>query len=199
MLALLQAAPGEGGVAALGPPSVRVDTGGASAEVWLQRTGDTVGIRCWIPDSTPSWDDEMIVSLDVAGDAAPRPRHDDFQWALRRALDSSVVYRGRDGRWEPPRNDPDWRLGPEHSGGGWTVEAAERDGGWWLLLRLEGTWLAGESGRAPRLGLRVRDAGSSAWAAWPPPGPGAHPSAVEGSPAHWAPLTGSLLQTRAPP
>ncbi len=155
--------------------------------VWLLRAGRTFYVHCWIPDTTASWNDEVVVSLDLAGDAAARPQHDDFQWELRRLLDSSVVYRGRASRWEAPRGDPYWRLGRDHSGGGWSAAVAERDGGWWLQLRLAGPWLDGEAGRAPRFAVRARDADAAGWAAWPDV-PGVHPSSVEGSPAYWVPL-----------
>jgi hypothetical protein len=69
--------------------------------VWLLRARDTVFVMASIPDSTLYWDDDFIVSLDTQGDGGPAPGHDDFQLYFRRILDSSVVYRGRGGRWEP--------------------------------------------------------------------------------------------------
>ena len=103
----------------LGPPSLRIKTGQGTGLVWLLRAADTLFIAARVPDSTPYWGDDFVVSLDTRGDAAASPEHDDFQLDFRRVLDSSVVYRGRDGRWQPPRGDPDWRLGTERSGGGW--------------------------------------------------------------------------------
>lgn len=174
-------------MAELGQPALRVGPGAAAPVVWLLRAGQILYVHCWIPDSTASWNDEVVVSLDLVGDAAARPQHDDFQWELRRTLDSSVVYRGRANRWEPPRGDPYWRLGRDHSGGGWSVSSADGNGGWWIQLRLEGPWLEGRAGSAPRFAIRVRDADAAGWAAWPDVS-GVHPSAVEGSPAYWVPL-----------
>jgi hypothetical protein len=184
----VERAPPVGGLDALhhGPPTLRLGWGAA---VWLLRHADTVMLHAWIPDGTRSWNDELVVSLDLAGDATPLPEHDDFQWEFRRTLDSSVISRGRAGRWEAPRGDPDWRLGREHSGGGWSVAATERAEGWWLLLRLEGPWLSGREGKLPRLAVRVRDEASGRWAAWPPPARGLHASAVERSPALWVPAS----------
>jgi hypothetical protein len=165
--------------AMLGAPSVRLEIATGAAALWLLRTADTVLVVGLVRDQTRAWKDEVVVSLHLAGPAASVPQHEDFQWALRRTLDSSVVYRGRGNRWEPPRSDPDWRLGPDHSGGGWTVEAREVTGGWWLMLRLEGPWLD----RSSRFAVRVRDSESPDWASWPPGK--AHPSEVEASPALW--------------
>ena len=111
----------EAGIAALGEPSLRIPTGQGAASLWLLRTRDSVFIVARIPDSTYYWGDDLVISLDVSGDRGKVPGHDDFQWYFRRALDSSVVYRGRAGKWEAPRADPDWRLGAERDGGGWTV------------------------------------------------------------------------------
>lgn len=126
--------------AVLGEPSIRIPTGQGSALVWLLRAADTVFIAASIPDSTPYWGDDFVVSLDTRGDGAPSPQHDDFQLDFRRVLDSSVVYRGRNGRWEPPRGDPDWRLGAERSGGGWEVSGRNDASGWSALIRLDPAW-----------------------------------------------------------
>ena len=165
--------------ATLGTPSVRLEIATGAAALWLVRMADTVLVVGLVRDPTRAWNDEVVVSLHLAGPAASVPQHEDFQWALRRALDSSVVYRGRGNRWEPPRSDPDWRLGPDYSGGGWTVEAREVTGGWWLMLRLEGPWLE----RSSRLAVRVRDSESPDWASWPRGK--THASEVEASPALW--------------
>jgi hypothetical protein len=181
----VQSVPEAGAVetAALGSPALRLDLGGDSASFWLLQHADTALVLGRIPDTTRTWSDEVVVSLHLAGDAAPTPQHDDFQWMLRRTLDSSVVFRGRGNRWEPPRSDPDWRLGPDHSGGGWTVATREAAGGWWVLLRLEGPWLARNGEARPGLAVRVRDSESPAWAAWPRGK--VHPSEVEASPELW--------------
>jgi hypothetical protein len=171
---------------ALGEPVVRFASG--RARVWLVRVADTVGLYVAIGDSAASPADELVVSLDVAGDAAPTPQHDDFQWQLRRTLDSSVVHRGRAGRWAPPRDDPDWRLGAERGGGGWEVAAAETANGWTVLLRLHPAFLAGEGGRRPALALRIYDGGPGGWYAWPAERHGAHPTTVERAPSEWMPV-----------
>lgn len=171
---------------ALGEPALRF--GGGRAMVWLVRAGDTVGLYVVIRDSTVSPGDELVVSIDVAGDGAATPQHDDFQWRLRRMLDSSVVSRGRAGRWAPPLDDPAWRLGADHAGGGWEVEAADRPDGWVVLLRLHPAWLAGENGRRPAMAFRVYDGGPGGWYAWPPPRREAHPTEVEQAPSRWSPV-----------
>jgi hypothetical protein len=172
--------------AALGPPQLRLELRDASASFWLLRSADTVVVLGRVPDATQSWNDEVVVSLHLTGEAAATPQHDDFQWVLRRTLDSSVVFRGRGNRWEPPRSDPDWRLGPDHSGGGWKVATREVTGGWWVLLRLEGPWFPRRVDPPPRLAVRLLDSESSAWAAWP--SGKVHPSEVEASPELWGTL-----------
>jgi hypothetical protein len=122
-----------------------------TALIWLLRSADTVFIAASIPDTTHYWGDDFVLSLDIRGDGGPSPQHDDFQWYLRRVLDSSVVFRGRNGRWEPPRDDPDWRLGRDRSGGGWEVTARDGSRGWSLLLRLDPAWFAGRMARCPEL------------------------------------------------
>ena len=171
---------------ALGPPPIRFAEGRALA--WLVWAADTVGLYVAIKDTAASGADELVVSLDVAGDAAASPQHDDFQWQLRRTLDSSVVSRGRSGRWAPPRDDPAWRLGPAHDGGGWEVEAAETAEGWTVLLRLHPAFFAGEGGRRPRLALRVYDGSPGGWYTWPGSRNGAHPTTVERAPSAWIPV-----------
>jgi hypothetical protein len=170
---------------ALGDPSVRIRTGQGVASIWLMRTPDSAFVIARIPDSTYYWGDDLVISLDVSGNAGPVPGHDDFQWYFRRDLDSSVVYRGRAGRWEAPRGDPDWRLGPSREGGGWTVEGHNERAGWSLVLRLDGVWLEGESGRRPRIAFRVYDDSPGGWFTWPGPPVGRQPSQVERVPDLW--------------
>ncbi len=172
--------------ARLGSPQVRLRTRQGTALVWLLRSADTVFIAASIPDSTPYWGDDFVLSLDTRGDAAASPQHDDFQWHLRRVLDSSVVFRGRNGRWEPPRNDPYWRLGTEREGGGWEVGGRDSSAGWSLLLRLDSAWVYGEDGRRPRIAFRIYDDAPGGWFAWPSPQTGAPPTTVEQSPALWS-------------
>ena len=171
-----------------GPPQVRIRTGQGMALVWLLRVRDTVFVLGTMPDSTPSWLDEFVIGLDTEGDGAPQPQHDDFQLAFRRVLDSSVAYRGRNGGWEPPRADPDWRLGGERSGGGWEVSGGEDAQGWRLLVRLDPAWFAGEGGRLPRMAFRIYDNSPSGWFAWPPPAGTSPATSVERSPQLWVPV-----------
>jgi hypothetical protein len=172
----------------LGEPAIRIPTRQRTALVWLLRAADTVFIAASIPDSTPYWGDDFVVSLDTRGDGAPAPQHDDFQLDLRRVLDSSVVFRGRNGRWEPPRGDPDWRLGSDRNGGGWEVSAKDGARGWNILVRLDPAWFAGEDGRRARIAFRIYDNSPSGWFAWPSPQGAMPASSVEQSPSSWSPI-----------
>jgi hypothetical protein len=174
--------------AALGEPSLRIGTAQGAAAIWLLRTHDSVFVIARTSDSTYYWGDDLVISLDVSGDRGTTPGHDDFQWYFRRALDSSIIYRGRGGRWEAPRGDPDWRLGASREGGGWTVGSRSEAAGWWLVLRLDGAWLQGEAGRRPGIAFRVYDDSPSGWFAWPAPESGRQPVSVERSPDVWAAL-----------
>ena len=169
-----------------GPPQLRMPTRQGTAGVWLLQARDTFYVAVTIPDSTPSWRDEFVLSVNTSGQGGPTPGHDDFQWQFRRSLDSTVIYRGRGGHWEPPRGDPDWRLGSDRSGGGWEVSAADDRKGWGLILRLDPAWL-NEPAAPPRLAFRIYDNSPQAWAAWPAPA-GVIPSAVEQTPELWGRL-----------
>ena len=184
---LAESVPADAGssAAALGEPSLRIRTGQGAASIWLLRTRDSAFVIARIPDSTYYWGDDLVISLDVSGDRGPVPGHDDFQWYFRRALDSSVVYRGRGGRWEAPRGDPDWRLGPSREGGGWTVGSRNEATGWSLVLRLDGAWLEGESGRRPRIAFRIYDDSPGGWFAWPARANARQPAGVERVPDLW--------------
>lgn len=177
--------------AVLGDPSVVITTGQGQARLWLLRTSEAVYLAASIPDTTYYWGDDLVISLDLEGDGATEPGHDDFQWYFRRLLDSSVVYRGRGGRWAPPRGDPDWRLGTERSGGGWEVSARGTHAGWSLLLRLDPQWLEGRPGRLPAIAFRIFDDDPSGWYAWPLPPPGVQPGSVEDDPSLWVPVRAS--------
>jgi len=172
-----------------GRPQVRIPTRQGTALVWLVRSMDTVFVAASIPDSTVYWGDDFVLSLDTRGDAAASPQHDDFQFYFRRVLDSSVVFRGRDGRWEPPRDDPDWRLGSDRAGGGWEVSERDDAYGWSLLLRLDPAWLQGAEGRLPRFALRIYDNDPQGWFAWPLPPGTPQPSSVEQTPELWVPIS----------
>ena len=171
----------------LGSPQVRIRTGQGTALVWLLRARDTVFLAASIPDSTFYWGDDFVVSLDPSGDATDQPQHDDFQLYFRRVLDSSVVYRGRRGRWEPPRDDPDWRLGQERSGGGWEVSGRSDRQGWRLLLRLDPAWFTASSDRLPRIAFRIYDNDPGGWFSWPAAA-GSQPTEVERTPSAWVPV-----------
>jgi hypothetical protein len=168
-----------------GSPQIRIRTGQGSASVWLLAAADSVYVVALLPDTTRHWSDEFVVSLDTEGDRAAAPQHDDFQWSFRRILDSSVVYRGRAGRWDAPQGDPDWRLGRAREGAGWSVAAGElQHAGWCVVLRLDRGWLE-LSGPGPGLAFRVYDDAPSGWFAWPAPPPGMQPSRVEQQPSLW--------------
>jgi hypothetical protein len=171
--------------AALGAPAVQIPTGQGTARVWLLRASDTLFVAVSIPDSTRDWRDDFVLSIDTRGDGGAGPQHDDFQWDLRRVLDSSVVYRGRNGRWEPPRDDPDWRVGRDRSGPGWEVSAFDRRLGWSILLRLDPAWLAAE-GQLSRLAFRVYDNAPGGWYSWPAMSGGAPATIIEQTPEFWA-------------
>jgi hypothetical protein len=184
---LIESVPGDAGSseAALGEPALRIGTGQGAASIWLLRTRDSAFVVARIPDSTYYWGDDLVISLDVSGDRGAVPGHDDFQWYFRRALDSSVVYRGRGGRWEAPRGDPDWRLGTSREGGGWTVGGRSLATGWSLVLRLNGAWLEGEAGRRPGIAFRIYDDSPSGWFAWPARADRPQPAGVERVPDLW--------------
>ena len=190
---LVESVPADAGssAAALGEPALRIGTGQGAASIWLLRTRDSAFVVARIPDSTYYWGDDLVISLDVSGDRGAVPGHDDFQWYFRRALDSSVVYRGRGGRWEAPRGDPDWRLGASREGGGWTVGSRSEATGWSLVLRLDPAWLEGEAGRRPGIAFRIYDDSPSGWFAWPAPESGRQPVSVERLPDAWAVLYSS--------
>ena len=171
-----------------GPAQLHLRTRQGVAGIWLFRAADTFFIAARIPDSTRYWGDDFVVSFDTRGDGGDNPQHDDFQLHFRRTLDSSVVFRGRLGRWQPPKGDPDWRLGAERSGGGWEVRVRDGPKSWSLLLRLDPAWLDGAEGRLPRLALRIYDNDPQGWFAWPSPRGAAPSTSVEHTPAHWVPL-----------
>jgi hypothetical protein len=172
-----------------GAPQIRVPTGQGIASVWLLAVADSVYVVAWMPDSTAQWSDEFVVSLDAEGDRAASPQHDDFQWSFRRSLDSSVVYRGRAGRWDAPQGDPDWRLGAAREGAGWSVGAGELRGvGWCVVLRLDRGWLE-VAGHRAGMAFRIYDYAPSGWFSWPAPPPGMQASRVDYQPALWNVVT----------
>jgi hypothetical protein len=169
-----------------GSSQIRLRTGQGTARIWLLRARDTVFLAAIIPDTTRYWGDDFVVSLHTDGQAAPLPQHEDFQLYFRRMLDSSVVFRGRNGRWEPPRDDPDWRLGPARAGGGWEISSVDDAGSWGVLLRLDPAWLAADGNSAPRIAFRIYDDKPGGWFSWPSPAAGEPATVIERSPARWA-------------
>ena len=161
------------------PPDGRIDSlrgarprsafrrGRGSASIWLLRAADTVFVAAAIPDRTRAWDDGAGRLPRRVRRSRPAPAHDDFQWSLQRALDSSVVYRGRGGRWTPPLDDPDWRLGAARGGGGWEVTGIDGEPGWTVVLRLDPAWWRASAGRRPAIGFRIHDDDPNAWYSWP--------------------------------
>jgi hypothetical protein len=177
--------------AAWGAAPVRIETRQGGASAWLLRASDTLFVVVRVVDRTVSWADAVAVCLDVAGDRAEAPGHNDFQLALHRTLDSSVVYRGRVGRWEPPLGDPDRRVGPIHAGGGWSAATAEDATGWSLVLQLDPAWLAGQEGRPPALALQVHDDDPNGWYGWPA---GRDAATLDRVPSRW----GTVLPAGSP-
>lgn len=171
-----------------GSPQVRLRTAQGSSLIWFLQSADTFFIAAAIADSTSYWGDAFALSIDLNGDGGSSPGHDDFHWEFRRVLDSSVVYRGRNGRWEPPKGDPDWRLGGDRSGGGWQVSSPNSPGGWSVLLRFDPVWLAGAEGRLPRLAVRTYDNDPHGWFAWPLAKGTPQAASVEQTPNLWAPV-----------
>jgi hypothetical protein len=173
---------------AWGTPQVRIPTRKGTASIWLLRAKDTVFVAASIPDSTRSWADALSIFFALAGGDGSAPEHQDFQWSFQRTLDSTVVYRGRGGRWAPPLGDPDWRLGRTREGGGWEVRGTDGPRGWTLVLRLDPAWLEGEQGRRPAIGFRIHDDDPNGWYSWPAPTPSTGATLLERTPALWVPI-----------
>lgn len=170
-----------------GTPAVEIATAQGKVQVWLSRVGDTVYVAAHLPDSTYYWGDDFVVSIDPLGDRTPGPGHDDTQWYLRRMLDSSVAYQGRHGRWMPPGDDPDWRLGSSRGvEGGWDVRSASDEQGWSVELRLPAEWFSDSTGRRAGIAFRSYDDAPHGWYAWPSPPSGQRATVVEGRPELWA-------------
>ena len=165
-----------------GPPGA-VLAGGA--RIWLLRDSGIVAVVAWLPDSTPSFRDRVTIALDTQGDRAAAPQHDDFAWEFHRTLDSSQIFRGRDGRWQPPRDDPDWRLGTKREGGGWRVRMREEKAGWLLVLELDPEYLTQGAAVLPGLALSAFDESTRRWVTWPAIGAGVQPAGTTDHPNRW--------------
>lgn len=184
-----QQAPSMDGVATAkeyGQPAFTIPTAQGGIQVWAVWRGDTAWIAAQLHDSTYYWGDDFVVSIDPLGDRTPGPGHDDTQWYLRRMLDSSVVNQGRHGRWMPPNDDADWRLGTTRSTENWAVEASSGPREWSVELKLPLAWLTDETGRRATIAFRSYDDSPHAWYAWPEPLPGERPTKVEMTPVEWA-------------
>ncbi len=181
----------DGGASAAeyGDPTLTFDTRQGTVGIWIRRDSGAVIFAAAIPDSTRYWGDDLVISLDTGGDRAGSPQHDDCQWYFRRVLDSSVVLKGEAGHWRLPRDDPDWRLGPEREGGGWTVRAAETGAGWSLELRLDPAYFTQAGSRTPGIAFRVFDNDPQGWFPYPSPPGIRQPTDVERRPALWLPVT----------
>lgn len=190
----LSAAPNFDGsvtVAEYGAPTVVMPTAQGAVNVWVVRYGDTAYVAARLADSTFYWGDDFVINLDPLGDRTPGPGHDDTQWYLRRVLDSSVVNRGRHGRWMAPSDDPDWRLGKARSGDGWEVRGSSEAKGWSVELKLPMLWFTDETGRKATMSFRSYDDSPHAWYSWPAPLPGERPTKVEMTPVQWAEVEGT--------
>jgi hypothetical protein len=170
-----------------GTPSFVIQRPGGKVQVWISRVEGNVLIAAAMEDSTFYWGDDLVVSLDIGGNRTSAPDHDDFQWYLRRSLDSSVVFRGQDGRWQPPRGDPDWRIGKTHDGGGWEVRSESDSTGWSVELQLdEAFFLGAKAGLRPGIAFRAYDDSPQGWFTWPVVPEARQPSQVENHPNWWA-------------
>lgn len=170
-----------------GAPTLEIVRPSGTARLWLRREGPLVYLAALMPDPSFYWGDDIVISLDTQGDRAAGPMHDDFQWYFRRVLDSSVVQRGEAGRWRMPRDDPDWRLGPEREGGGWEVRSVSEAGGWSLEFRLDAGYFQQGGAELAGLSLRLYDDNPHGWVAWPAAAV-KHPTEVERRPDLWAPV-----------
>jgi len=173
-----------------GLPTLAIARPAGLVQLWLRSHGGMVYLAARLPDSTFYWGDDLVISLDTRGDRAASPQHDDFQWYLRRSLDSSQVFRGEAGRWLPPRGDPDWVLGKERSAAGWEVRSSDGPEGWTVELRLDPGYF-GEAGPLhPGMAFRVYDNDPHGWHIWPSPSGIRQPTEVERRPALWAVVLG---------
>ncbi|HEY7028305.1 MAG TPA: hypothetical protein VH438_11890 [Gemmatimonadales bacterium] len=172
-----------------GTPSSLIQRPGGIVRLWLVRWQESVYLAAEVEDSTYYWGDDLVISLDTRGDASPAPDHDDFQWYFRRMIDSSVVFRGQGGKWQPPRGDPDWRLGKDREGGGWEVRTENGPGGWSLELKLDPAYFhEAKAGSLPRMAFRVFDDSPQGWFIWPQATAAVQPTMLERRPDWWAPV-----------
>ncbi len=176
-----------------GTPIATISRPQGDVRIWAVESQGEVYLAVLLPDTSFYWGDDVVISLDVWGDRGAAPGHDDFQWYFRRVLDSSVVYRGEQGKWLAPRHDPDWRLGAERAGGGWEVRSVSDAQGWSLEFRLDRAYFREAKQGTPAIAFRVYDDAPHGWHSWPAPAGVRHPTGVEARPELWVPvvLTGS--------
>jgi len=169
-----------------GAPTIRIAAGAGEVRVWVARHGDALHIAAALPDSTPYWGDDLVVSLDPDGSGGAAPGDGDRQWYLRRALDSSTVVVASGGRWFAAGRLPPM-LGPARAGDDWAVASASTAMGWSVELRVRAG--AARTGAAlPRLALRTYDDRPHGWWSWPPPPAGTAAVRVERNPDLWVAL-----------
>jgi hypothetical protein len=181
---------GQADSAEYGRPTVTISRPAGRVQLWLRSYQDRVYLAARMPDSTFYWGDDLVISLDTRGDRAPGPQHDDFQWYLRRTLDSSQVLRGEAGKWRTPGDDPDWRLGKVRETGGWEILSSDGPLGWSLELRLDPGYFAEAGSNHPGIAFRVYDDSPNGWHIWPTPSGIRQPTEVERRPELWADVLG---------
>lgn len=177
---------GVASTAEYGEPTLTVPTRQGAVRIWAVRANDTAWVAARLDDTSSSWMDDFVMSLDPLGDVTPAPGHDDVQWYIRRVLDSSVVFQGRHGRWMPPGDDPDWRLGQLREETSWEVQAASDSAGWSVEIRMPLEWFGDRTGRRARVAFRSYDNSPHAWYAWPGPREGERAIRIEQLPERWA-------------
>jgi hypothetical protein len=171
-----------------GAPTITMPRPGGAVQLWLKRSEGQVYIAAAIADSTYYWGDDLVIGLDTGGDRGDGPGHDDFQWYFRRMIDSSIVRRGEAGKWRMPRDDPDWKLGAERTGGGWEVRSANDARGWSIEFKLDPYYFQQAGRGTPAIAFRVYDDSPHGWTAWPSPDGVKRPTEVEDRPRLWVPI-----------
>lgn len=178
---------GSASVAEYGAPTITMNRPGGTVQLWLRQADGQVYIAAAIADSTYYWGDDLVIGLDTGGDRGDGPGHDDFQWYFRRMIDSSIVRRGEAGKWRMPRDDPDWKLGAERTGGGWEVRSASDAKGWSIEFKVDPFYFQQAKG-SPAIAFRVYDDSPHGWTAWPMPSEAKRPTEVEDRPRFWIPV-----------
>lgn len=172
-----------------GDVSLEVSRPQGPARVWIKRDSGAVYVAGLIPDTSVSWMDDLVISLDMGYIESAAPDHDDFQWYFRRVIDSSEVFRGQGGKWQSPRGDPDWRLRAAREGGGWSVRAQSNGSGWSLELKLDLSFFqSATKGASPRIAFRTFDDAPQGWQVWPESPDLVQPTALERIPERWVPV-----------